>query len=111
MLSSHLRTTIMRVYGMNNIAAAKSMNILEEVDSVFKAGYLEGRREAREWTMCSEKMPGVGENVILCVGKRFCQPIEGLRREDGTYYLFRNGRVAQKKEVKCWMPLPEPHTK
>lgn len=65
-----------------------------------------------KWILCSERLPEENMTRVLTTVKT---PHKGLNARSGTYYdgLFMNdnGDVwkATAKELKAWMPLPEPY--
>lgn len=58
------------------------------------------------WIPCSERLPGVGQSVLMSVGGMYTA--EGCLREDGNWAQFRWDAVQRKDMVGAWQPLPEP---
>lgn len=57
------------------------------------------------WTLCSEKLPKVGQSVLMSVGGMYTA--EGDLREDGNWSQYRWDAVQRKDMVEAWMPLPK----
>ena len=58
-----------------------------------------------EWIPVSERLPEVGRNVLLSVGKGM-YTAEGLLKDNGTWAQFRWS--ANLKNVDAWAEMPEP---
>lgn len=65
-----------------------------------------GTSTVPQWIPCSERLPGVGQSVLMSVGGMYTA--EGCLREDGNWAQFRWDAVQRKDMVGAWMPLPEP---
>lgn len=61
----------------------------------------------QKWIPVSEKLPEVGQNVLLSIGKGMFTA-EGCLREDGDWCQFRWSTIWADYYVDAWMPLPEP---
>ena len=59
-----------------------------------------------QWTPCSERLPGVGQSVLMSVGGMYTA--EGCLMEDDNWAQFRWDAVKRKDMVGAWMSLPEP---
>ena len=60
-----------------------------------------------EWIPCSERLPEIGQSVLLSVGGMYSA--EGCLREDGDWTQFRWSALPRRDMVGAWMPLPEPY--
>ena len=61
----------------------------------------------QRWIPCSERMPKVGQDILMSVGGMYTA--EGCLREDGDWAQFRWDTIQRKDMVGAWMPLPEPY--
>lgn len=61
----------------------------------------------QQWIPCSERLPEIGQSVLLSVGGMYSA--EGCLREDGDWAQFRWDAIQRKDMVGAWMPLPEPY--
>lgn len=64
-------------------------------------------RNAQQWIPCSERLPEIGQSVLLSVGGMYSA--EGCLREDGDWAQFRWDAIQRKDMVGAWKPLPEPY--
>jgi len=64
-------------------------------------------RNAQQWIPCSERLPEIGQSVLLSVGGMYSA--EGCLREDGNWAQFRWDAIQRKDMVGAWKPLPEPY--
>lgn len=62
---------------------------------------------AQQWIPCSERLPEIGQSVLLSVGGMYSA--EGCLREDGDWAQFRWDAIQRKDMVGAWKPLPEPY--
>jgi hypothetical protein len=60
-----------------------------------------------QWIPCSERLPEIGQSVLLSVGGMYSA--EGCLREDGDWAQFRWNAIQRKDMVGAWRPLPEPY--
>ena len=60
-----------------------------------------------QWIPCSERLPEIGQSVLLSVGGMYSA--EGCLREDGDWAQFRWDAIQRKDMVGAWKPLPEPY--
>lgn len=58
-----------------------------------------------EWIPCKERLPEVGRNVLLSVGKGL-RTAEGNLKDDGTWVQYRWS--ANIENVDAWAEMPEP---
>ena len=63
---------------------------------------------AQQWIPCSERLPEVGQDILMSVGGIYTA--EGCLRKDGDWAQFRWDAIQRKDMVGAWMPLPEPYT-
>lgn len=68
---------------------------------------LEVMPSAQRWIPCSERLPEIGQSVLLSVGGMYSA--EGCLREDGDWAQFRWDAIQRKDMVGAWKPLPEPY--
>lgn len=61
----------------------------------------------QRWIPCSERLPEIGQSVLLSVGGMYSA--EGCLREDGDWAQFRWDAIQRKDMVGAWKPLPEPY--
>lgn len=61
----------------------------------------------QKWIPCSERLPEIGQSVLLSVGGMYSA--EGCLREDGDWAQFRWDAIQRKDMVGAWKPLPEPY--
>lgn len=59
-----------------------------------------------EWIPCSERLPEVGQSVLISVGGIYVA--EGCLRWDGDWVQFRWDAIHRKDMVGAWKPLGEP---
>ena len=64
-------------------------------------------RPEQRWIPCSERLPKVGQDILMSVGGMYTA--EGCLREDGDWAQFRWDTIQRKDMVGAWMPLPEPY--
>ena len=64
-------------------------------------------RNAQQWIPCSERLPEIGQSVLLSVGGMYSA--EGCLREDGDWAQFRWDAIQRKDMVGAWKPLPSPY--
>ena len=69
--------------------------------------YVEQLPSAQQWIPCSERLPEIGQSVLLSVGGMYSA--EGCLREDGDWAQFRWDAIQRKDMVGAWKPLPEPY--
>lgn len=62
----------------------------------------------QRWIPCCERLPKVGQDVLLSVAGKFPYIAEGCLREDGYWTQFRRSTILSQVNVTAWMPLPEP---
>ena len=62
-------------------------------------------KSAQQWISVSERLPEVGRNVLLSVGKGL-YTAEGNLRDDGTWVQYRWS--ANIENVDAWAEMPEP---
>ena len=62
--------------------------------------------QPERWIPVTERLPEVGQDVMLSVGGMYSA--EGCLREDGDWTQFRWDAIQRKEMVTAWMPLPEP---
>ena len=59
----------------------------------------------QEWIPCSERLPKIGEKVLVSTKKTcFVQVFKGIY-SDPTRWLWEHNSI---KKIDAWMPLPEP---
>lgn len=63
--------------------------------------------QPERWIPCSERLPEIGQSVLLSVGGMYSA--EGCLREDGDWAQFRWDAIQRKDMVGAWKPLPEPY--
>lgn len=68
---------------------------------------IEPERMTWRWIPCSERLPEIGQSVLLSVGGMYSA--EGCLREDGDWAQFRWDAIQRKDMVGAWKPLPEPY--
>lgn len=68
---------------------------------------INGVPSAQQWIPCSERLPEIGQSVLLSVGGMYSA--EGCLREDGDWAQFRWDAIQRKDMVGAWKPLPEPY--
>ena len=73
---------------------------------VIKTALADVQPEQR-WIPCSERLPEIGQSVLLSVGGMYSA--EGCLREDGDWAQFRWDAIQRKDMVGAWKPLPEPY--
>lgn len=81
----------------------------QDMRGEFSAGYdcgMEAARHDRRWIPCSERLPEVGQSVLLSVGGMYTA--EGCLRDDGDWTQFRWDAIQRKDMVGAWKPLDEP---
>ena len=61
----------------------------------------------QRWIPVSERLPEIGQSVLLSVGGMYSA--EGCLREDGDWAQFRWDAIQRKDMVGAWKPLPEPY--
>ena len=71
-------------------------------DNIYNLPYAQPER----WIPVTERLPEVGQDVMLSVGGMYSA--EGCLREDGDWTQFRWDAIQRKEMVTAWMPLPEP---
>ena len=81
------------------------LNVLTEVRDGIKA--LPSAQPEQRWIPCSERLPEVGQDILMSVGGMYTA--EGCLREDGDWEQFRWDTIQRKDMVGAWMPLPEPY--
>lgn len=90
-------------FGMTNLLIADSLRRLPPVTPQPKTGH---------WIPVSERLPEKDTRVLVMVqvGKREPKVRSGFHYEDG-FFCIDNGDTwyARDKELKAWMPLPEPY--
>lgn len=86
----------------------------EQVQSVWKLLdkkqkelYVLPSAQPERWIPCSERLPEIGQSVLLSVGGMYSA--EGCLREDGDWAQFRWDAIQRKDMVGAWKPLPEPY--
>ena len=72
----------------------------------YEKGYADAKAETH-WIPCSERLPEVGQSVLLSIGGMYAA--EGCLREDGDWTQFRWSAIQRKDMVGEWMPLPKPY--
>ena len=63
--------------------------------------------EPQKWVSCSERLPEVGQNVLLSSGNGMFTA-EGCLKDNGDWCQFRWSTTWPGYYVDAWMPLPEP---
>ena len=59
----------------------------------------------QEWIPCSERLPKIGEKVLVSTKKTcFVQVFKGIY-SDPTRWLWEHNSI---KKIDAWMPLPKP---
>ena len=94
--------------------------LIEDIDGDLTDSIAEGRaiekimnaptieeRKTGQWIPCSERLPEIGQSVLLSVGGMYSA--EGCLREDGNWAQFRWDAIQRKDMVGAWKPLPEPY--
>ena len=76
------------------------------LDKAINALTAEPERKKGKWIPCSERLPEVGQDILMSVGGMYTA--EGCLREDGDWAQFRWDAIQRKDMVGAWMPLPEP---
>ena len=66
---------------------------------------LEALPSAQQWIPVAERLPQVGQSVLLSVGNLYSA--EGCLKDDGDWCQFRWSATQKRDEVDAWMPLPE----
>ena len=74
--------------------------------AVSKLSVLPSAQPEQRWIPCSERLPKVGQDILMSVGGMYTA--EGCLREDGDWAQFRWDTIQRKDMVGAWMPLPEP---
>lgn len=83
-------------------------------DKLWRSAYERGKQEAQQWISCEERLPELGEEVLVCYDfKGHRSVLIGCLYGDGKFhgyddeYLTVDGRKHRK--AVAWMPLPEPY--
>ena len=59
------------------------------------------------WISCDEKLPDIGESVLISVGSMYVTEAE--LRDEYYWHQFKWESLVRKDNVKVWMPLPKPY--
>lgn len=92
------------------IAAIKTWGLLDglsEGEAIEILADEEKLPSVQQWIPCSERLPEIGQSVLLSVGGMYTA--EGCLREDGDWAQFRWNAIQRKDMVGAWKPLPEPY--
>ena len=68
---------------------------------------IERREPVMRWIPCSEKLPKVGQSVLLSALEKFVG--EGCLKANGEWRQYRWSATHNHDVVTAWMPLPEPY--
>lgn len=80
---------------------------LESIEELLNEGVMKDI-EYNEWIPVSERLPEVGQSVLLSVGMNL-YTAEGELRYDGKWIQYRFEAILPDAYVDAWMPLPEPY--
>lgn len=76
----------------------------------YQAGYENGKRDAVKWISVKERLPNIGEDVLVLVGADMF--VMALARKDqetaDIEWVDAQGYIAEMWEVTHWMQLPPP---
>lgn len=90
------------------LASVKSECIFKNLESCMDHNaILDVPAVEEQWIPCSERLPEIGQSVLLSVGGMYSA--EGCLREDGDWAQFRWDAIQRKDMVGAWKPLPEPY--
>ena len=64
--------------------------------------------ELSKWISVSERLPEVGQNILLSSSNGMFTA-EGWLKNDGDWYQFRWNTTWPSDYIDAWMPLPEPY--
>ena len=82
------------------IAIVKATSYGDALDAVREAPNI----EIPAWIPCSERLPSIGEKVLVSTKKTcFVQVFKGIY-SDPTRWLWEHNSI---KKIDAWMPLPE----
>lgn len=84
----------------------KRIGSADEIEKLI-IGCLPSEQPEWKWIPCSERLPEIGQSVLLSVGGMYSA--EGCLREDGDWAQFRWDAIQRKDMVGAWKPLPEPY--
>lgn len=85
----------------------RGLTKIEKVIRLDMVGTIETLPSEQQWIPCSERLPEIGQSVLLSVGGMYSA--EGCLREDGDWAQFRWDAIQRKDMVGAWKPLPEPY--
>ena len=73
----------------------------------YRKGYEDGKASVPQWVPCSERLPEVGEYVLISFRGNV---VEAHLRESEEYFLtHKSGMFIKTDDVVAWMPLPMPY--
>lgn len=85
------------------IEALKAQATLDDVSTAYENGYRQGKFEALQWILCSERKPRQQQPVIVTdEGDVLTAYINSLNE----WMDFHGNRL---KGVTAWLPLPKPY--
>ena len=72
--------------------------------------YVEQLPSAQQWIPCSERLPEVGQIVLICPDNRLVREAtyKGINSQEETVWIC-HGNVLWDDDVLRWMPMPEPY--
>lgn len=76
------------------------MTVQEAIAQAYKNGYEKGKRNAGHWIPVTERLPDVGETVLVSAGGRVYLNFRIVRGGDWCY--------GTDCDVTHWMPMPKP---
>ena len=91
--------------GLANIPSAESTGAIAEA-----FGMAIEALKAQEWIPCNEKLPEIGEKVLVCRSDGAIT--DGwIINSDNNWLCAWNEYYEYNNQIIAWMPLPEPYSK
>lgn len=103
----HYENKYWDMFDCTDLPRAKHWDGHTEADAEVRLMSLKPERKTGNWIPCSERLPEIGQSVLLSVGGMYSA--EGCLREDGDWAQFRWDAIQRKDMVGAWKPLPEPY--